>query len=137
MDPDNEDAAFNKKLVEDLLQQQQQQSQDQENQQDQQNQQNAESEEQESDQQEQQEQQQADQDEQQQKQQKEQQQQEQEQQELAEEDNSLDSEEEQALKQWLRRVPDDPGGLLRRKFQKQHEDRLREGQIMQSQSGDW
>ena len=129
MDPDNEDAAFNKKLVEDLLQQQQQQSQDQENQQDQknqqdqQNQQNAESEEQESEQQEQEQQQ--------------EQQQEQEQQELAEEDKSLDSEEEQALKQWLRRVPDDPGGLLRRKFQKQHEDRLREGQIMQSQSGDW
>ena len=72
----------------------------------------------------------------------EQQQQEQEQQELAEEDlsekdKSLDSEEEQALKQWLRRVPDDPGGLLRRKFQKQHEDRLREGQIVQSQSEDW
>ncbi|MEJ2449543.1 MAG: VWA domain-containing protein [Gammaproteobacteria bacterium] len=27
----------------------------------------------------------------------------------------------QALKQWLRRIPDDPGGLLRRKFQYLHE----------------
>jgi Ca-activated chloride channel family protein len=28
----------------------------------------------------------------------------------------LDSEEQQAAEQWLRRIPDDPGGLLRRKF---------------------
>jgi len=28
----------------------------------------------------------------------------------------LDSEEKQAAEQWLRRIPDDPGGLLRRKF---------------------
>ena len=152
LDPDNEDAAFNKKLVEDLLQQkQQQQDQDQQNQdqqdqeqQDQENQQNADSEQQDSDEQDQQ---QAEQDEQQQQEQEQQQQQQEEQEqqqeqelaeeELSEEDKALDSEEEQALKQWLRRVPDDPGGLLRRKFQKQHEDRLREGQILQSQSGDW
>ena len=30
---------------------------------------------------------------------------------------------EQALEQWLRRVPDDPGGLLRRKFQRQQQRR--------------
>ena len=30
-----------------------------------------------------------------------------------------DSEEEQAMQQWLRRIPDDPGELLRRKFQYQ------------------
>jgi len=30
--------------------------------------------------------------------------------------NPLDSEEQQAAEQWLRRIPDDPGGLLRRKF---------------------
>jgi Ca-activated chloride channel family protein len=30
--------------------------------------------------------------------------------------NPLDSEEKQAAEQWLRRIPDDPGGLLRRKF---------------------
>jgi len=29
------------------------------------------------------------------------------------------SEEEQAMQQWLRRIPDDPGELLRRKFQYQ------------------
>lgn len=29
------------------------------------------------------------------------------------------SEDQQALEQWLRRIPDDPGGLLRRKFQKE------------------
>ena len=29
----------------------------------------------------------------------------------------------QAMEQWLRRIPDDPGGLLRRKFRSQHQDR--------------
>ncbi len=33
------------------------------------------------------------------------------------------SESAQALEQWLRRIPDDPGGLLRRKFQREHERR--------------
>jgi Ca-activated chloride channel family protein len=33
----------------------------------------------------------------------------------------LTEEQRQALEQWLRRVPDDPGGLLRRKFQYQHQ----------------
>ena len=37
-------------------------------------------------------------------------------------------EEQQALEQWLRRVPDDPGGLLRRKFRYQSMQRLREGE---------
>jgi Ca-activated chloride channel family protein len=32
-----------------------------------------------------------------------------------------------ALEQWLRRVPDDPGGLLRRKFQYETNQRLRQG----------
>lgn len=36
---------------------------------------------------------------------------------------SPDTEDEQAMEQWLRRVPDDPGGLLRRKFY--YESRLR------------
>ncbi len=31
----------------------------------------------------------------------------------------------QAMEQWLQRIPDDPGGLLRRKFQRQHERRGR------------
>ena len=32
-------------------------------------------------------------------------------------------EDEQAMEQWLRRIPDDPGGLLRRKFRYQHQNR--------------
>lgn len=35
------------------------------------------------------------------------------------------SEEQQAMEQWLRRVPDDPGGLLRRKFRYQYTQRDR------------
>ena len=37
--------------------------------------------------------------------------------------NPLDSEEKQAAEQWLRRIPDDPGGLLRRKFLYQYRQR--------------
>lgn len=33
----------------------------------------------------------------------------------------------EALEQWLRRVPDDPGGLMRRKFQYENDKRLRDG----------
>lgn len=33
--------------------------------------------------------------------------------------DGLQSEDQQALEQWLRRVPDDPGGLLRRKFERE------------------
>ena len=153
--PDHEDAAFNKKLVEDLLQQQQEQQQqqseneqNQENQEDQQQQDQQQGENQQDQQeQEQQDQQQSnnDQQEQQEKEQQEREQQEQEQQEQAQQeqqqqevaDKELDSEEEQALKQWLRRVPDDPGGLLRNKFRKQHYDRVQQGQISQTQTGDW
>ncbi len=36
---------------------------------------------------------------------------------------SLSSEEQMAAKQWLRRIPDDPGGLLRRKFLYQYQQR--------------
>jgi Ca-activated chloride channel family protein len=36
-------------------------------------------------------------------------------------------ERQEALEQWLRRVPDDPGGLLRRKFQYETNQRLRRG----------
>lgn len=39
-----------------------------------------------------------------------------------------ETEKQQAVEQWLRRVPDDPGGLLRRKFALEHQRRLREGQ---------
>ena len=37
------------------------------------------------------------------------------------------SEQREALEQWLRRVPDDPGGLLKRKFQHETNQRLRRG----------
>ncbi len=40
------------------------------------------------------------------------------------------TEDQQALEQWLRRIPDDPGGLLRRKFE--YESQLRKN----SSSGD-
>ncbi|MDH3693926.1 MAG: VWA domain-containing protein [Gammaproteobacteria bacterium] len=38
-------------------------------------------------------------------------------------DNDTDTESDQALEQWLRRIPDDPGGLLRRKFKYQYQQR--------------
>ena len=38
-----------------------------------------------------------------------------------------EQEQRQAVEQWLRRVPDDPGGLLRRKFALEHQRRMREG----------
>ena len=155
--PDHEDATFNKKLIEDLLEQQQRERQQQqgENEQDQEDQQQEgedqedqqEQQQSENDQQEQQEEQEKEQEQQEaENDQKEQQEQEEEQKQEKEKeqeqeqevtDNELDSEEEQALKQWLRRVPDDPGGLLRNKFQKQHLDRLQQGQISTTQTGDW
>ena len=46
-----------------------------------------------------------------------------EQQAAAVEADPLDSEERQAAEQWLRRIPDDPGGLLRRKFLYQYRQR--------------
>jgi len=42
------------------------------------------------------------------------------------EGKSLESE--KAVKQWLRRIPDDPGGLLRRKFEYQYRNRQRQAQ---------
>ena len=45
--------------------------------------------------------------------------------------DNLSREERQALKQWLNRVPDDPGGLLRRKFLYQYQQRgeQQEGEV--------
>jgi len=45
--------------------------------------------------------------------------------------NEKRRENENAIKQWLRRIPDDPGGLLRRKFEYQYRNR----QQRQTQSG--
>ncbi len=41
-------------------------------------------------------------------------------------DPALTAEEQQAMAQWLRRIPDDPGGLLRRKFQLEYSKRRAE-----------
>jgi Ca-activated chloride channel family protein len=45
-----------------------------------------------------------------------------------EEVDPREAEKRQAVEQWLRRVPDDPGGLLRRKFALEYQRRLRENQ---------
>lgn len=50
---------------------------------------------------------------------------------LAEQDETSEAERAQAVEQWLRRIPDDPGGLLRRKFLYQYRQlpqRRQEGQ---------
>ena len=47
-------------------------------------------------------------------------------------DDNLTDEERQAMEQWLRRIPDDPGGLLRNKFNYEHHKRRQE--IL---NGDW
>jgi len=46
----------------------------------------------------------------------------------------MDDETRQATEQWLRRIPDDPGGLLRRKFQYQYQRRPRSND---NQGEDW
>jgi len=44
----------------------------------------------------------------------------------------LNSEEQQAAEQWLRRIPDDPGGLLKRKFLYQYQQRNRKTSSQQA-----
>jgi len=134
--PDHEDAQYNKELLEQLMEQQEQeqeQQQQQNNEGENQDQEQQEGEQQQNQQQQQsQDQQQSEQSEQDQQQEQEQQSQDQQQsdeesesdpqeQEMPEpqEGEQPDSEEEQAMQQWLRRIPDDPGELLRRKFQYQ------------------
>jgi Ca-activated chloride channel family protein len=46
----------------------------------------------------------------------------------------LDSEEQQAAEQWLRRIPDDPGGLLRRKFLYQYRQRAQGNDAAEQQA---
>ena len=48
------------------------------------------------------------------------------------ESDKLSEEEQQALKQWIRKIPDDPSGLLRRKFEYEFQKRRQ-----QYQRGDW
>jgi len=131
--PDHEDAAFNKELLEQVMEEQEQQQQQQQNnegenqdqqqqegeqQQDQQQQEQQNQDQQEQSEQEQEQNQQQNQDQQQSDQQSESEPQQQEMPE-PQEGEQPDSEEEQAMQQWLRRIPDDPGELLRRKFQYQ------------------
>ncbi len=129
--PDNEDAQFNKELLEKIMEEQEQEQQEQQQNSDGENQ----DEQQQGEQQESEEQQQSqDQSEQSEQEQEQNQQENQEQQESDEQTENEseteespepqdgeqpDSEEEQAMQQWLRRIPDDPGELLRRKFQYQ------------------
>ena len=116
--PDHEDAAHNKAIVEQLLQQQDQQ-QDQEQEEDQ---------EQDSSDEEEQEQDSSDEEEQEQEAQDEEQR----------EEEISQQEQEEAVEQWLNRVPDSPGELLQRKFQIQHAERRKKGLATSSrQEEDW
>ncbi len=131
-DPEHEDAAFNKALVERLLEEQQQaEQQQQQDDSSQANNENSDSEQQSQEQQEQSDQQQESEDTEQQQNEQEQQQSEEEGEEQqtaqAEENEATRDEKQEALEQWLRRVPDDPGGLLRRKFSHETKQRLRSG----------
>jgi Ca-activated chloride channel family protein len=45
----------------------------------------------------------------------------------AREDGATHDEKQQAVEPWLQRVPDDPGGLLRRKFQLENQRRQQGG----------
>lgn len=147
--PDNTDAQQNKALVEKLLEEQEQDQQEQENSEGDQQQQDQQDQEQQQQDQQQQDQQQQDQQQQQQdQQQQDQQQQEQDenqnkdQQDQEQQDSESDqedqeqqeqeasdsqkpeTEEEQAMQQWLMRIPDDPGELLRNKFRYQTQQRV-------------
>ena len=152
--PDDDDAKFNRQLVSDLLEQQEQQEQQQDGEDQDQESEDSE-EEQDSDSQDSQDSQdsenqqsgdESDSDEASEEEaesQDEAEQQEQQEQEAADQQPSeaepepLDEEEQQALQQWLRRVPDDPGGLLRRKFQMQHDDRIKQGGRSQNDPSNW
>ncbi|MGI9326523.1 MAG: VWA domain-containing protein [Pseudomonadales bacterium] len=135
--PEHEDATFNKALVEKLLQQQQgneesnpedQQDQGQQGEQPQDNNSsNNDPQGQPEDPNNEQESQSADNDSKQQEQQPQQPEDEPQEQEQQEAQASRD-ENTEAMEQWLRRVPDDPGGLLRRKFQYETNQRLRNGE---------
>ena len=124
IDPVMEDALFNRNLVEQMKQQQEQQQKDQENSE------GEPSEEQSGDDSEQGEQsdEQSDQDQQDGEQSEEESDEQKEGEENGEPSESemeqnWSEEDAQAMEQWLRRIPDDPGGLLRRKFRNQHQRR--------------
>ncbi len=53
------------------------------------------------------------------------------------EETSEEQKSDQALQQWLRRIPDDPGGLLRRKFLLEHRRRVEAGTAVDSSGRPW
>jgi len=133
--PEHSDALFNKNIVEDLLKKQQEQ-QDQENK-DQESDQDKQEQDSDSDSQDQQEQDSESDQESDEKKNQEQQHQEQKEQSESEkeaeqkqaeisEDEREKSEKDQALEHWLEKIPDDPGGLLRRKMYREYQKRGRE-----------
>ena len=130
--PEMPDALHNKKIVEDLLQQQQeqeQQNQDQDSDSDeQQEQQDEQQEEQNNENQEN-----ENQDQQQQQEQQQQQQQQQQEQEMKELEEMSEEEKQQVLEQWLRQIKDDPGGLLRRKMYMEYQKRQQQNKKLQKQ----
>jgi len=123
LDPQMEDATFNRDLVEQMKQQQEQEQQDQENQE------GEDSEDQQGDKSEDGEQSDEQSDDQQDGEQNEEESDEEQEGEQegqpkpSEMEENWSEEDAQAMEQWLRRIPDDPGGLLRRKFRNQHQRR--------------
>ncbi len=151
-DPDHADATFNKSLVEELLKQQEQQQQEgqgdeQQDNQDQDNNESQNSSDQSQDEAGQQQDGEAQNEENAEQQEAEQQQQAEQEsgeeqpasdQQFSEADSEpLSDEEQQALQQWLRKVPDDPGGLLRRKFEMQFQERMKQGDRQNNDSSNW
>ncbi len=52
---------------------------------------------------------------------------------LLSEAEQLSAEQSQALQQWLRQIPDDPAGLLRRKFQYERQLKQRQGSVVEAE----
>jgi len=143
--PDHEDAIYNKEIIEQLLQEQEsqegesegensdQQQQQQNSDQEQEDQENSDQQEQES--------QEGNQDQEQQQQQQEQPEEQEgsesnSEQNTPSEESNEEFEEQQSLEQWLRRIEDDPGELLQRKFRYQYRQRQLNGTANNLQSGD-
>ncbi|ACV27394.1 VWA domain-containing protein [Kangiella koreensis] len=122
LDAHHEDAQHNKQIVEDLLKQQQEQEQEQNQQKDE----PSESEQEQNDQQQEQQQNENSQNDESSEQQQESSEQQQQEPELTEEElqqQFKEEEKDQELEQWLKRLPDDPGGLLRRKMYQEYRKR--------------
>ncbi len=142
-DPQHEDAAFNKALLEELLTQQEQQRSEQDQQQQEQQSQQSQSASDQSESSQGDQQQNADEESQSGNQDETQEHEGQQDPDATTEQNPSDlaqgqdeqqrNEKDEALEQWLRRIPDDPGGLLRRKFQHETNQRLRQGDYSERQ----